>query len=78
MTPLDPSKVVLREGLSQDVGALMTLDHAPARRILRPPEQLIGCGERDREMVEPFKNHSIACARGGARTASAEDHRRKR
>ena len=27
------------------------------------------------ERVEPFKNHSISCARGGAWTARAEDHK---
>ena len=76
MTSLDPRKVVLREGLSPDFVALMTPDPTPSAHILRPLEHLTGGGERG-EMVEPFKNHSISCARGKAWTARAGDHRRK-
>ena len=35
-------------------------------------------GEREGEMVEPFKNHFISCAWGKAWTARAEDRTRKK
>ena len=79
MTSLDSSKVVLREGLSPDFVALMTPDPTPSAHILRPLQHTsLGGREREGEMVEPFKNHSISCARGRAWTARAEDHTRKR
>ena len=46
MTPLDPSKVVLREGLNPDFVVLMTPDPPPSAHNLRPLEHLTGGGQR--------------------------------
>ncbi len=78
MTSLDSGKVVLREGFSPEFVVLMTPDPTTSAHIFRPLEHLTGGGESEGEMVEPFKNHSISCARGRAWTARAEDHTRKR
>ena len=41
-------------------------------------QRLASIGEREGEMVEPFKNHFISCAWGRAWTARAEDVTRKK
>ena len=46
MASLDPSTVVLRDGLSPNAVALMTLDPTPSGDMLRPLEYLTGFGGR--------------------------------
>ena len=76
MASLDPSTVVVKDGLSQMSFALMTSDPTPSAHILRPLEHLTGW--REGVMVEPLKNHSTSCARDRAWTARAGNHARKR
>ena len=76
MASLDPSTVVLRDGLSPNV--CCPYDSWPQSLSTHFETTWVpGWVWREGETVEPLKYHSTLCARGKAWTARAGDHRRK-